>query len=154
MVEGVLVNEMRFVHEQHRERALARELLDVFADGMKDIASRGSVRNTESMAIVTVKVASSESDVVAVVSRNDWSEPSAWRKARRTQVFPAPGSPVMTACLRSCTQAMRSSTRLRLLSGSQSLPSSIFLENGLLPSLKVGAHQNNSSSVSGFLLSD
>lgn len=44
MVQGVLVHEVGFVDQQDRDGALASELLDVFADGVEDVASGGANR--------------------------------------------------------------------------------------------------------------
>jgi len=70
VVEGVLVHEVGLVDEEDGEGALASEILDVFANGMEDVAGGSAVRNVEGVADVPIEVSATKSDVVAVGQSN------------------------------------------------------------------------------------
>ena len=59
-----------------------------------------------------------------------------WRKARSTQVLPAPGSPVRITEACSSTASCSSATTDSFEGGSQRSPSAISLEKGVLSRLK------------------
>ena len=66
MIEHVLVQQVRFIEQQHRVYAFPAKLLDVRADGVEDRGRRRLGREPKSEAELPVEVAPSEGGVVAI----------------------------------------------------------------------------------------
>src|SRR5262245_61944243 len=116
VLEGVLVQEMRFVEEKDGMDALLGALLDVARDGVEEAARGGRRRQAEGDAKLAVEVAAAEGGVVAV-GQAEAGRGARWRSARSTQVLPTPGSPTRTTEACSVSASMRSPTAAGALIG-------------------------------------
>src|SRR5690606_17025132 len=61
-----LVQQVCFVNEQHGQRFFSTELLDVLTDGQEHVASSHTVGDAQAVAEVSIEVAATERDIVAV----------------------------------------------------------------------------------------
>lgn len=66
MIEGVLVQEMRFVEEEHGVHALGGALLDVLTERVEQASHGGDGREPDGVAELAIEVASPERGIAAV----------------------------------------------------------------------------------------
>jgi hypothetical protein len=135
VVERVLMKEVGLVDEEDGADALFGEVLDVGANGEEEISRGGGLREAEGEAEMAIEVSASDGRILAV-DESEVGGARAWRRARRTQVFPTPGSPVSSALARACMASVRSSTRESLDGGNQSSASAMSFANGSAASPK------------------
>jgi len=66
MVERVLMKKMRFIDEENRKESFLRELRDMGADGVENVAGGIAMGNGKGQAKLTIEVASAKGNVVAI----------------------------------------------------------------------------------------
>jgi hypothetical protein len=127
--EHLRVEQVRLVDEEDGVDPVLPEILDVRRDRVEDRGGGRLRREAEGEAELPVEVAAPERRVVAVREPVPGLGRRA-RTARRTQVFPTPGSPVRSteACSEAASQS--SSTIPAFEVGSQRSASAISFEKG------------------------